>query len=356
MRHRSEYLDNVKGLLVFLVILAHFLAETAGLSKAVNAVYIVLYTFHVPLFAFLSGYLSRSRRAREQAPRRFLPSYLFAAFGFSLFSDLVFHAYAHPGQPLGDFLAQGLHYLGKAALSVFLAPGPSWFLLSLISWRLLAPRAGRKRHLLWALLAALLAGGVGEIGYALSLSRTVVFFPFFLAGYLLDEEAFGRLAEKARRPAVWLPAAALFAAGVYGLRRLGVLGYDLLYGYTSYEKMGFGFFQGAAARLGVFILAGLASVCVLGLMPRKATVLARWGRRSLPVYVFHSFLLPLVAIGETALEIGLWYAPLSLVFAAAACVLFSSSGAERALGAVSAGVGRLLFGKREGEEDPDRAP
>ena len=141
MRHRSEYLDNVKGLLVFLVVLAHFLAETTGLSKAVNAVYIVLYTFHVPLFAFLSGYLSRSRRAREQAPRRFLPSYLFAAFGFSLFSDLVFHAYAHPGQPLGGFLAQGLHYLGKAALSVFLAPGPSWFLLSLISWRLLAPRA-----------------------------------------------------------------------------------------------------------------------------------------------------------------------------------------------------------------------
>lgn len=351
MRSRSDYLDNVKGLLVFLVVLAHFLAETAGLSKAVNAVYMVLYTFHVPLFAFVSGYLSRSRRAREQAPRRFLPSYLFAAFGFSLFSDLVFHAYAHPGQPLGDFLAQGLHYLGRAVLSVFLAPGPSWFLLSLISWRLMAPSEGKRRHLLLALPAALLVGGVGEIGYALSLSRTIVFFPFFLAGYLLDEAAFGRLAEKARRPAVRLSAAALFAAGFYVLHRLGGLSCELLYGYMPYEKLGLGFFQGTAARLGAMVLAGLASVCVLGLVPRKAAFFTRWGRRSLPVYVFHSFLLPVVGIGDKVLDIGLWYAPLSLAVAVFACAAFSTPRAERAIGAISAGLSRLLFGRAEGERD-----
>ena len=355
MRQRSAYIDNVKGLLAFLVVAGHFLAETVGLSSAVNMVYIAIYAFHIPLFAFLSGYLSKSARARETAVRSFLPPYLFAAVAFSLFYNLAYYAHAHLSAPPGSFFRDALEMLKGAVFSVFRATGPCWFLLSLMTWRLIAPRAKCRRALLFAVLAALLAGGVREIGYAMSLSRTIVFYPFFLAGYLLEQEMFEKWTAAARRPVVWLPAAALFLAGLYALNRIGWTSYGMLYGYTPYAEMGYSFLEGAAARLGVFALAVLASVSVLALVPRRRTFLARWGERSLNVYILHMFLIPLVAIAKSALDIGLWFAPLSVLIALAACQAFSMRWADVLLGWINAGIGRVLFGRAK-EAPPELVP
>jgi fucose 4-O-acetylase-like acetyltransferase len=327
------------------VVAAHFLAETAGLSPVVNTVYIIIYTFHIPLFAFVSGYLSRSDRARKTAVRSFLALYLFAAAGYSLFSNFTHYAYANSNVPLGTLLRDGFEFSKSAVFSVFRATGPSWFLLSLMTWRLIAPRVKSRRTLLFALIAALLVGGVGEIGYAMSLSRTVVFIPFFLAGYMLERETFEKWTAFARRPLIWIPSAALFLSGLYALDKLGGVSYGMLYGYTPYADMGYTIPLGAAARLGLFLLAALASVCVLALTPRRRTFLTRWGRRSMGVYVLHIFLIPLMAIAKSALDIGLWFAPLSLVIAIAACTAFSMRWAEAALDWVREILGFILFGK-----------
>jgi fucose 4-O-acetylase-like acetyltransferase len=354
MKQRSDFIDNLKGLLVFLVVAAHFLAETAGLSPVVNAVYIAIYAFHIPLFAFLSGYLSKSARARGTAVRSFLAMYIFAAAGFSLFSNVTLYAYAHMNTPPASLLRDVLGFLKDAVFAVFRAAGPSWFLLSLMTWRLVAPRAKSKRVLPFSVLAALLVGGVGEIGYALSLSRTVVFFPLFLAGYFFERESFEKRADMARRPVIWIPAAALFLSGLFALDRLGGAEYRMLYGFTPYADMGYGFLKGAAARLCLFVLAALASVCVLALVPRRRTFLARWGEQSMGVYILHIFLMPLVAIAKSALHIGLWFAPLSVLAAVAACQAFSMRWAGVFLSRVKAGLDRVLFGKAQEGIAPER--
>ena len=59
-----------------------------------------------------------------------------------------------------------------------------WYLLSLAGWRLLLPVFARlKRPLTFAVALAVAVGCASEVGYYLSLSRTLVFFPMFVLGW-----------------------------------------------------------------------------------------------------------------------------------------------------------------------------
>ena len=56
---RNYKIDNIKALLIFLVVIGHFVDELVGKSDVFKCIYIFVYSFHMPLFIFLSGYLSR---------------------------------------------------------------------------------------------------------------------------------------------------------------------------------------------------------------------------------------------------------------------------------------------------------
>lgn len=55
---RDEFWDVTKALLIFTVVLGHTLE--INLDNRINlALYNTIYTFHMPLFVFLSGYFSK---------------------------------------------------------------------------------------------------------------------------------------------------------------------------------------------------------------------------------------------------------------------------------------------------------
>ena len=57
MANRLYYLDNLKGLLIILVILGHAIQFTLPDYENVFA-FRLIYSFHMPLFFFISGYLA----------------------------------------------------------------------------------------------------------------------------------------------------------------------------------------------------------------------------------------------------------------------------------------------------------
>ena len=63
-KQRIYYWDNMKGILIFLVVLGHALYSFQNFSK-INAIVDIIYMFHMPAFVFISGYFSVSKNSRS---------------------------------------------------------------------------------------------------------------------------------------------------------------------------------------------------------------------------------------------------------------------------------------------------
>lgn len=60
MKERSVFFDDLKGVLILLVIVGHVISICPGCDGANNILYLLIYSFHMPLFVFISGYFSTS--------------------------------------------------------------------------------------------------------------------------------------------------------------------------------------------------------------------------------------------------------------------------------------------------------
>ena len=59
-KKRSFLWDNAKGLLIFLVVFGHFLYGNTG-GAAATLVVTIIYSFHMPAFAFISGFFTKEK-------------------------------------------------------------------------------------------------------------------------------------------------------------------------------------------------------------------------------------------------------------------------------------------------------
>ncbi|MCQ2087569.1 MAG: acyltransferase family protein [Bacilli bacterium] len=165
-QERDFRFDNLRLILIFFVVFGHFLELVSG-SVALN-IYKIIYMFHMPVFVFLAGRFAKFDI--KKIGKRLIVPYIIFQIGYEVFSDLV---------------------LKHTDLSVqFTTPyWLLWFLLAIIFYYLLIPVLPKKESKLkylvigLAFIVGLLAGFEKTIGYYLSLSRVLVFFPMFLIGY-----------------------------------------------------------------------------------------------------------------------------------------------------------------------------
>lgn len=59
---RISYIDQLKGIAIFLVVLGHLIGHNAGSG---NGLWTFIYSFHMPLFMFISGYLASVTSTEE---------------------------------------------------------------------------------------------------------------------------------------------------------------------------------------------------------------------------------------------------------------------------------------------------
>lgn len=328
---RDPWLDNARFALIALVVFGHLLEPLLAAHPLLGAAYACVYIFHIPAFAFLSGAVTHA----ATSPARLLRDVLLRL----LLPYLVF---------------QGL-YLLAAQSPLWPDDGPTgvatpywllWYLLSLACWRLLLPLfAQLPWHLPLAVLLALAAGCVDNIGYYLSLSRTLVFFPLFLLGW---QAAHAWRAYAQGDTTRWIAMGVL--AALFGGIALAKPDPRWLYGSYSYAAMAIPALQGMALRLLLLILAAVGALAFLILVPRRRLALTVLGRRSLAAYLVHGFLVKL-AIGAglmaslAALPRSLLL-PTLLALAVAATVALSTRPVERCMAWVIAPY-RLLAPRRK---------
>jgi fucose 4-O-acetylase-like acetyltransferase len=339
---RAPVLDNARFILMLLVVVGHALEPLQGKYGFVKSVYFFIYLFHMYAFTLISGYLSRPTVDRAAATRqlaRLLAPYLV----FELLYGVLLH------------LLHGTLELSFAITSPY---KHLWFLISLLTWRLLLPWITAIRFsVIVAAAAALLAGFSNDIGVPLSLSRSLVFLPVFLVGYRLQPhhlERLGRIDARLVATVVLLGAATAAAVWAPDLR------YDFIFGKHSYAALGWDSVIGAGLRALQLAVTLVCTLAFLSLVPRRRLWISGLGQRTLYSYLLHQ------AAILVAITLGLyawlpnampgWAALLLLIAGSAALHLLLSSRpvawlarplvepAPRHLSLVLAVVGLLLVG------------
>jgi len=144
---RIVWIDYLKVLGITLVVLGHFYSPFRTW----------IFTFHMPLWFLISGFLCKARGWREEMGKVWhsllLPYLLYGVI--CLVADALFFVphFSTIAVRLGDMLPQLL--MGDLDSMVSRIPKPLWFLLSLAGVRLIAAFAGRY-HILLALPSLLL--------------------------------------------------------------------------------------------------------------------------------------------------------------------------------------------------------
>jgi len=274
MKDRIHYWDNLKGFLILLVVLGHLLEKLP--DGRTSALYKMIYLFHMPLFVFCSGFLAK------YDPGKILKK-LLIPYAFLQVVSCIGN-----GQPI------------QLLTPVWIL----WYLPALAIWQVaipfldLYPHRFRPLMLLAAVIAACAAGFDNEVGYHLTLSRILVFFPYFIAGYYARQHQ--RQLPESRMPQRVLSAKVSLALRVLSItiiaafagRFLAEAAHILpewLYGAASYHAV----HSSILFRAMHYLLAVVTGLSVMLWIPRRANPLGRLGRCTLLIYLSHIVLMPI---------------------------------------------------------------
>jgi fucose 4-O-acetylase-like acetyltransferase len=271
---RNTQIDCAKGALIILVVFGHLLEVFISSSATYTAIFSGIYVFHMPLFVFIAGMFSKSLLGDRE----------YSAIFSRLLLPLVFF--------------QAVYLLPRWAIrGTLLAPllepyWMLWFLLSLVQWKLALPLFTRMPFALPVSIAlAILAGFDSRIGYEFSLSRSIYFFPFFLAGHL-----YGHLlvALIARRRVLFMLVFLMTVAGIACWSFNGLDHYTL-YGNRSYAEATVLTDAPATGRLLLLGLSFIGSLGFLAWIPAKSALLSFIGQRTMAIFILHGFFLMVFA-------------------------------------------------------------
>ena len=269
---RDPWFDNAKMALVLLVVVGHSwtLLPHNGLH---DHLYDFLYTWHVPAFVLVTGYLSRSftweSRRMWQLVRTVAVPYVIFESALTIFRIYVGGEHMHN-------VWQDPHW-------------PMWYLSALFFWRLGTPifKALPAYVALPVAVAISLAGGA-VAGTTLDFFRICGLLPFFVLGLKAGPEQLEWLR------AGWVRAGAVLAFLAIAVATTWtdvVARTDWFYYSYGYHQLGVGALHGAAIRA-VLLMAGLlGALAFLSLVPRAGGWFTGMGGATLVVYLFHGFVI-----------------------------------------------------------------
>ncbi|MCI7472246.1 MAG: acyltransferase family protein [Clostridiales bacterium] len=280
MKTREYQYDNIRFLLIALVVLGHLL-EIAGEFPHKETLYIMIYSFHMPAFLFLSGMFARFDRIKwifGMALPYLLLQWLYTAFVEKLGDPYVHVQFSRPYWILWYLFVLAIYTL---LLPVYdaLSPARRWLMVAV------------------SVVLALLAGFDKSIDYQWSASRIIVFQPWFLLGYYFRRADGLRTrwngAGRRSRGIMLSFAAACCVALEWLLLRQGVTA-KMMLGAYGYEDLGYswqvrGLIMCCAASVIFLLFAGLVSH-----LKHRIPVITVLGQNTLPIYLLHGFIVQMI--------------------------------------------------------------
>ncbi len=263
--------DNVKFVLIYFVVLGHFIQCFQSDSTFLHGLQFFIYTFHMPAFLFISGLFSK-RTVNERRYDKILP-YFFLYIFMKIFRFIVnYFLYGKVG---------GFNFLSEN--------GVPWFALTLFWCYLFTIVLSRFNHIYLIVVAVfigIMAGFDSNMGAFLSGMRTLVLYPFFLAGYCIPVQKVTDITNKkiVKGFSVLILGAVLVCSFVLENRLYDKLGFlKCKAGYAALGMLS----RGGIYRALYYIIALILVFCVIALVPSVNCIFTRWGSRTLQVFALH---------------------------------------------------------------------
>ena len=272
---RKYRFDNIKFILITLVVLGHFLELIDG--QITDNLYRIIYLFHIPAFIFITGYFAKFNPSK--IVRNLIIPYVILQLLYLPFNNL--------------FILEKDTFTLQFTKPYWLL----WYLMTVAFYYLLIPffeTSNRQKQLLIigaSAIISLLAGFDENIGYFLSLSRFFTFLPFFLAGYYFAKTGKPKKASSKKGNTFILPAIAVTGV-IFSILYITntPIRYQVLYGSYSYEAMTYG----PAIKFLLTIFAVCWIILLLYVVPnKKFPVISIIGKNTFTIFVLHGFFIKL---------------------------------------------------------------
>ncbi|MEE1025299.1 MAG: acyltransferase family protein [Acutalibacteraceae bacterium] len=277
MTKRLEKWDILKFILIFLVVLGHFIDASKPLLNEYDKfkmAFFFIYSFHMPLFIFVSGLFSKKTINEKRYDK------MFSYFLIYFWTKVII------------MFARCIS-TGKLTFSLFNEMGLPWYALVIFIYCILTvflKRFSKAYVMIFLLVLGCLAGLDSNISDFLAIARCIVFFPFFYLGYCLD---ITKLTEFLNKPIVRVISAIVLIGFVIGIFCYIDEIYQLRVLFTArnpYSKLGEWSKYGILLRVLCYLLATVVGVAVMSVTPSKignGNIFSRLGSRTLQVYMLH---------------------------------------------------------------------
>lgn len=271
---RIESLDQLKGFGIVLVVTGHFIEPYRERFSIINSIFICIYAFHMPLFCLLSGMVAKFD----------VRKIFFRMVWIYIWSQLLYL--------ICCMIVDSEKFAGGVKQFIRQLVYPywhMWYLYALIIWLLsIAFVEWTVRHIpkfviLLGYIVIMLASGY--IYLPLALTRVVVFYVFFIVGYLYKDILLQLI--KGQKSGICYLISFIFLTIL--LVPIGMnaekINANILWEYLSYLEGGytllerFGFCAGAMAI-------SLLICCINTLY--KNSILVKLGKNTMSIYIFHA--------------------------------------------------------------------
>lgn len=269
---RNYKFDNLKAIMIFFVVFGHCLELIKGnISKNI---YVWIYTFHMPIFVYISGYFAKFNFKKIL---KFTYLYLIWQTIYCLFEKNILN------------YDTKIQYIRPIWLM--------WYMMAIISWTILIKlfdTKSKRKSIIFLILAftiSIIIGFIDKIGYWMSLSRIINFFPYFLLGYYSKNIGIDFLKIKDIKNnmiKIVVCIIVLLITAIYFLKINNVIKVNWLYGSYSYNKGGYDFFFKI-----MWILLSLCELIIFyNIVPNKnINAISKIGSNTLSIYLLHGFII-----------------------------------------------------------------
>ncbi|MEK3887160.1 acyltransferase family protein [Bacillus sp. FSL K6-3431] len=273
MAKRDYYFDNAKFILIFLVVFGHLIQSYIKSDTIISNIYILIYTFHMPAFILVSGYFAKGIYKKGylgKITKKLILPYIIFQLVYSIFYYFLFNK-------------------SSFTLDILNPHWSLWFLISLFCWNIMVIIFNKFKPM-YALIAAfsigLAVGYIDWISNYLSLSRTFVFFPFFLTGFFLNSKHFNLIRSYQSK----LIATAIMIIVAVGIIYFPDLNEKWLLGSKPYSQLEGVSALGLIKRIFIYAINLVMVGSFFAFVPRRKFFFTKWGKNTLYVYLLHGFI------------------------------------------------------------------
>lgn len=287
IKGRNKYICNIKAVLIFLVVLGHVLENYLD-KPAVLAIYKFIYIFHMPLFVFISGKMTKSISVCKKQMLKSMELYCIFDLFYVVYERVIYDKRLDPFTPYWHL----------------------WYLFALIVWSALGMlflwlqehKVSSKIIFFGTVIASLMIGTVKFADRRFALQRIFAFLPYFYLGMTVDIDDI--------KDKKWIKIASIIISLIAVPIVVIYVPKSFIYQATPYSG---DILTVILMRLVCEIAAAAVSIIILLYMPDKKLAFTAVGKDTLPIYVFHPVAIPVICFFT---DISLGVIPGAVIFTA----------------------------------------